>query len=127
MLPFQDLNGQFNSIRKQVSDLHRDVTARRCLTSYKKVENIVLECTTLTDQLEKTDQLMQERKSLFNRMWEEEQQRITTEQAIFKEQVGKRFKEFFVWKQMRSKLAPIVQSFHYCLDRKSRLNISVEE
>jgi hypothetical protein len=91
MLPFQDLNGQFNSIRKQVSDLHRDVTARRCLTSYKKVENIVLECTTLTDQLEKTDQLMQERKSLFNRMWEEEQQRITTEQAIFKEQVGKRF------------------------------------
>ena len=40
-------------------------------------------------QLEKTDQLMQERKSLFNRMWEEEQQRITTEQAIFKEQVRK--------------------------------------
>jgi hypothetical protein len=100
MLVFQDLNGQFNSIRKQVSDLHRDVTARRCLTSYKKVENIVLECTTLTDQLEKTDQLMQERKSLFNRMWEEEQQRITTEQAIFKEQVGKRFKEFFVCKQI---------------------------
>jgi hypothetical protein len=32
---------------------------------------------------------MQERRSLFNRMWEEEQQRITTEQAIFKEQVGK--------------------------------------
>ena len=85
---FQDLNGQFNSIRKQVSDLHRDVTTRRCLTSYKKVENIVLECTTLTDQLEKTDQLMQERKSLFQRMWEEEQQRITTEQAIFKEQVN---------------------------------------
>ena len=87
-LSFQDLNGQFNSIRKQVSDLHRDVTTRRCLTSYKKVENIVLECTTLTDQLEKTDQLMQERKSLFQRMWEEEQQRITTEQAIFKEQVN---------------------------------------
>ncbi len=43
----------------------------------------------LVEQLEKTDQLMQERKSLFNRMWEEEQQRITTEQAIFKEQVRK--------------------------------------
>jgi hypothetical protein len=50
-LCLQDLNGQFNSIRKQVSDLHRDVTTRRCLTSYKKVENIVVECTTLTDQV----------------------------------------------------------------------------
>ena len=71
-----------------MSDLHRDVTTRRCLTSYKQVENIVIDCASLTDEIEQTDQLMRERKELFHRMWEEEQQRITIEQTIFKEQVN---------------------------------------
>ena len=70
-----------------MSDLHRDVTTRRCLTSYKQVENIVIDCASLTDEIEQTDQLMRERKELFHKMWEEEQQRITIEQTIFKEQV----------------------------------------
>ena len=70
-----------------MSDLHRDVTTRRCLTSYKQVENIVIDCASLTDEIEQTDQLMRERKELFHKMWEEEQQRITTEQTIFKAQV----------------------------------------
>ena len=70
-----------------MSDLHRDVTTRRCLTSYKQVENIVMDCASLTDEIEQTDQLMRERKELFHKMWEEEQQRITIEQTIFKEQV----------------------------------------
>ena len=71
-----------------MSDLHRDVTTRRCLTSYKQVENIVIDCASLTDEIEQTDQLMRERKELFHKMWEEEQQRITTEQTIFKAQVS---------------------------------------
>lgn len=70
-----------------MSDLHRDVTTRRCLTSYKQVEHIVIDCASLTDEIEQTDQLMRERKELFHKMWEEEQQRITIEQTIFKEQV----------------------------------------
>jgi hypothetical protein len=82
------LNNKFNGIKNQVSDLHRDVTTRRCLTSYKQVENIVIDCASLTDEIEQTDQLMRERKELFHRMWEEEQQRITIEQTIFKEQVN---------------------------------------
>lgn len=82
------LNNKFNSIKNQVSDLHRDVTTRRCLTSYKRVENIVVDCAALTDELEKTDQLMKDRKELFHKMWEEEQQRIMTEQTIFKEQLS---------------------------------------
>ena len=81
------LNNKFTSIKNQVSDLHRDVTTRRCLTSYKQVENIVMDCASLTDEIEQTDQLMRERKELFHKMWEEEQQRITIEQTIFKEQV----------------------------------------
>ena len=75
-------------MKNQVSDLHRDVTTRRCLTSYKQVENIVIDCASLTDEIEQTDQLMRERKELFHKMWEEEQQRITTEQTIFKAQVS---------------------------------------
>ena len=85
------LNNKFNGIKNQVSDLHRDVTTRRCLTSYKQVENIVIDCASLTDEIEQTDQLMRERKELFYNMWEEEQQRITIEQTIFKEQVGEIF------------------------------------
>ena len=85
---FQSLNNKFNSVKNQVSDLHRDVTTRRCLTSYKQVENIVIDCASLTDEIEQTDQLMRERKELFHKMWEEEQQRITTEQTIFKAQVS---------------------------------------
>ena len=86
-LLLQGLNNKFTSIKNQVSDLHRDVTTRRCLTSYKQVENIVMDCASLTDEIEQTDQLMRERKELFHKMWEEEQQRITIEQTIFKEQV----------------------------------------
>ena len=47
----------------------------------------MIDCASLTDEIEQTDQLMRERKELFHRMWEEEQQRITIEQTIFKEQV----------------------------------------
>ena len=81
-----------------MSDLHRDVTTRRCLTSYKQVENIVIDCASLTDEIEQTDQLMRERKELFHRMWEEEQQRITIEQTIFKEQVNNYI--FFILPQL---------------------------
>ena len=97
-----------------MSDLHRDVTTRRCLTSYKQVENIVIDCASLTDEIEQTDQLMRERKELFHRMWEEEQQRITIEQTIFKEQVNNyiffKLTQFFKTQIVKStqykKLAP---------------------
>ena len=48
----------------------------------------MIDCASLTDEIEQTDQLMRERKELFHRMWEEEQQRITIEQTIFKGQVN---------------------------------------
>ena len=82
-----------------MSDLHRDVTrtpsqregdARSLpapIIEYRRVEDIVIQCTALTNELEKTDQLMKDRKDLFHKMWEEEQQRIMTEQSILKEQV----------------------------------------
>ncbi len=47
----------------------------------------MIDCASLTDEIEQTDQLMRERKELFHKMWEEEQARITIEQTIFKEQV----------------------------------------
>ena len=85
----QGLNNHFGTIKSQVTELHRDVTERRCFSGsgYQRVEDIVIECTQLTNELEKTDQLMKDRKDLFHKMWEEEQQRIMTEQQIFKEQV----------------------------------------
>ena len=47
--------------------------------------------------IEQTDTLMRERKELFHKMWEEEQQRITIEQTIFKEQV--REQNFSFWNE----------------------------
>ena len=89
----QGLNNHFGTIKSQVTELHRDVTERRCFSGsgYQRVEDIVIECTQLTNELEKTDQLMKDRKDLFHKMWEEEQQRIMTEQQIFKEQVTTRY------------------------------------
>ena len=43
------------SIKGAVSDLHRDVTTRRCLTSYERVEDIVRECVTIKTDLDKAD------------------------------------------------------------------------
>ena len=57
------------------------------MLEYRRIEDIVIQCTALTNELQKTDQLMSDRKDLFHKMWEEEQQRIMTEQSIFKEQV----------------------------------------
>ena len=89
---FQGLNNHFGTIKSQVGELHRDVSERRFeATSYHRVEEIVIECTQLTNELENTDQLMKDRKDLFHKMWEEEQQRIMSEQQIFKEQVGTEF------------------------------------
>ena len=96
---FQGLNNHFNTIKSQVASLHRDVvrvppqrdgdsrSAPQHILEYQRIEDIVIQCTSLTNELEKTDQLMRDRKDLFHKMWEEEQQRIMTEQSIFKEQV----------------------------------------
>ena len=97
ILFFQGLNNHFGTIKSQVGELHRDVSERRLeATSYHRVEEIVIECTQLTNELENTDQLMKDRKDLFHKMWEEEQQRIMSEQQIFKEQVGQ--EEFSIGK-----------------------------
>ena len=65
------------------------------ILEYRRIEDIVIQCTSLTNELEKTDQLMRDRKDLFHKMWEEEQQRIMTEQSIFKEQVHGYFDSTF--------------------------------
>ena len=95
----QGLNNHFNTIKNKVASLHRDVIrvppqregdahpAPQPILEYRRIEDIVIQCTSLTNELEKTDQLMRDRKDLFHKMWEEEQQRIMTEQSIFKEQV----------------------------------------
>jgi hypothetical protein len=85
------LNNHFNSIKNQVATLHRDVirvppqrdgdtraAAPQPILEYRRIEDIVIQCTSLTNELEKTDQLMRDRKDLFHKMWEEEQQRIMT-------------------------------------------------
>ena len=106
---FQGLNNHFNTIKNQVSDLHRDVirippqregdvrSVPQPIVEYRRVEDIVIQCTSLTNELEKTDQLMKDRKDLFHKMWEEEQQRIMTEQSIFKEQVTCVYSYSAVW------------------------------
>ena len=77
---------------REESDGHSHMMSRplrhpTTIIDYRRVEDIVIECTSLTNELEKTDQLMKERKDFFHIMWEEEQQRIMTEQSIFKVQV----------------------------------------
>ena len=94
------MNNHFNTIKGQVANLHRDVTRvppqreadsrpiqPQPVLEYHRIEDIVIQCTSLSNELLKTDQLMRDRKDLFHKMWEEEQQRIMTEQSIFKEQV----------------------------------------
>ena len=83
----QVLNKRFGSIKGAVSDLHRDVTTRRCLTSYDRVEDIVRECVTIKTDLDKADDMMDDHKMEFEKRWQQEQLRIKTEQAMFNEQV----------------------------------------
>ena len=81
------LNKRFGSIKGSVSDLHRDVTTRRCLTSYDRVEDIVRECVTIKTDLDRADNMMDDHKMEFEKRWQQEQLRIKTEQAMFNEQV----------------------------------------
>ena len=83
------LNKRFGNIKGAVSDLHRDVTTRRCLTSYDRVEDIVKECVTIKTELDKADDMMDDHKMEFEKRWHQEQLRIKTEQAMFNEQVGR--------------------------------------
>ena len=87
--PYQVLNKRFGNIKGAVSDLHRDVTTRRCLTSYDRVEDIVRECVTIKTELDKADDMMDDHKMEFEKRWQQEQMRIKTEQLMFNEQVGK--------------------------------------
>ena len=82
------LNKRFGNIKGAVSDLHRDVTTRRCLTSYDRVEDIVRECVTIKTDLDKADDMMDDHKMEFEKRWQQEQLRIKTEQAMFNEQVN---------------------------------------
>ena len=85
----QVLNKRFGNIKGAVSDLHRDVTTRRCLTSYDRVEDIVKECVTIKTELDKADDMMDDHKMEFEKRWQQEQMRIKTEQLMFNEQVVK--------------------------------------
>ena len=84
---WQVLNKRFGNIKGAVSDLHRDVTTRRCLTSYDRVEDIVKECVTIKTELDKADDMMDDHKMEFEKRWQQEQLRIKTEQLMFNEQV----------------------------------------
>ena len=86
-LAFQNLNKRFGNIKGAVSDLHRDVTTRRCLTSYERVEAIVGECAVIKTELEKADSLMETHRSEFDQRWQAEQVRIKSEQAVFNDQL----------------------------------------
>jgi len=81
------LNKRFGNIKGAVSDLHRDVTTRRCLTSYERVEDIVRECSTIKSDLDRADSMMDDHKLEFEKRWQQEQLRIKTEQAVFNDQV----------------------------------------
>ena len=81
------LNKRFGNIKGAVSDLHRDVTTRRCLTSYERVEDIVRECATIKTDLDRADNMMDDHKVEFEKRWQQEQLRIKTEQAVFNDQV----------------------------------------
>ena len=81
------LNKRFGNIKGAVSDLHRDVTTRRCLTSYERVEDIVRECATIKTDLDRADTMMDDHKVEFEKRWQQEQLRIKTEQAVFNDQV----------------------------------------
>jgi len=81
------LNKRFGNIKGAVSDLHRDVTTRRCLTSYERVEDIVRECATIKTDLDRADNMMDDHKAEFEKRWQQEQLRIKTEQAVFNDQI----------------------------------------
>ena len=81
----------------------------------------MIDCASLTDEIEQTDQLMRERKELFHRMWEEEQQRITIEQTIFKEQVNNYI--FFNLPQFfKTQIVFEMKSFWYFVGEATQMN-----
>ena len=68
--------------------MHRDVTTRRCLTSYERVEEIVRECATIKADLDRADLMMEDHKAKFERRrrWQQELLRLKSEQAVFSDQ-----------------------------------------
>ena len=82
----QVLNKQFGRIKAAVSDLHHDVTTRRCLTSYERVESIVSECQKIKTELDRADQLMDRHGLELQLRWESDQLRMRKEQALFRDQ-----------------------------------------
>jgi predicted ATPase len=80
------LNKQFNRIKSSVSDLHHDVTTRRCLTSYERVESIVSECQKIKTELDRADALMDRHGLEFQLRWEADQLRIRKEQALYRDE-----------------------------------------
>ena len=80
------LNKQFGRIKGAVSDLHHDVTTRRVLTSYERVESIVADCQTIKTELDRADGLMDRHSLEFQLRWEAEQLRMRKEQQLFREQ-----------------------------------------
>ena len=107
---WQVLNKRFGNIKGAVSDLHRDVTTRRCLTSYDRVEDIVKECVTIKTELDKADDMMDDHKMEFEKRWQQEQLRIKTEQLMFNEQVEKDSRPVFYSKR---KFFPSQCSSHF--------------
>ncbi|CAG0900191.1 unnamed protein product, partial [Darwinula stevensoni] len=83
---FREMGTRFVQLKEQVQELHRDVTLRRCLTKQGRLEYILEECASLERHLGETCRDMEALRSVLNKMWDEELQRIRSEQELFQMQ-----------------------------------------
>ena len=66
------MNLQFEKIKDSVLELYRDVTSKKCVSSYQKIEMIVLDCAEIKSEIDEADSLLDRRRTDFKKKWEYE-------------------------------------------------------
>jgi hypothetical protein len=69
---FQIVNLQFEKIKDSVLELYRDVTSKKCVSNYQKIEMIVLDCADIKSEIDEADGLLEQSRMDFKKKWEYE-------------------------------------------------------
>ncbi|XP_066286369.1 RING finger protein 207-like [Branchiostoma lanceolatum] len=84
---YKILNDRVKKLKKDIQELHRDLTQRRCLTREQKVTNLMEECGQVDFTISTQYTAVEHMQSVFQKWWEECFQRVTHEQEMYQAQL----------------------------------------
>eukprot|EP00058_Branchiostoma_floridae_P026019 XP_002611509.1 hypothetical protein BRAFLDRAFT_117193 [Branchiostoma floridae] len=84
---YKILNDRVKKLKKDIQELHRDLTQRRCLTREQKVTNLMEECGQVDFTISTQYTAVEQMQSVFQKWWEECFQRVTHEQEMYQAQL----------------------------------------